>query len=51
MLSTKSKPEAEDPLQLIQRAIAAYDAQIADMQAKRAQLVALVTAQAKVHKN
>jgi hypothetical protein len=35
MPKIKAKPVAEDPLELIGRAVAAYDVQIAELQAKR----------------
>jgi hypothetical protein len=41
MPKTKSEPLAETAMELLQRAIAAFDVEIADLQAKRAQLVAL----------
>jgi hypothetical protein len=41
MPKAKSEPLAETAMELLQRAITAFDVEIADLQAKRAQLVAL----------
>src|SRR5690349_3929927 len=41
MPTSKSEPIQENAMDLLQRAISAFDTQIADLQAKRAQLIAL----------
>lgn len=41
MPKSKSEPIQENAMDLLQRAIAAFDVQIADLQAKRAQLITL----------